>query len=103
MAAVKIRRWVGSKAFWEAAVLIVCWRTVSRRLKVADKLLEGKRGDPIRPKEQCTEPCNTPIWIMSEGIVVGTCIMFSNHGTSVVIRGRNKMVRTEKISEFSAF
>ena len=96
MAAIKIRRWVGSKAFWEAAALIVCWRTVLGRLKVADKLLEGKRGDPIRPEEQCAEPCNMPIWIMSEGIVVGTGIMFSNHGTSVVIHGRNKTVRTAK-------
>jgi hypothetical protein len=63
---------------------------------MVNKLLEGKRGDPIRPKEQCTEPCNMPIWIMSEGIVVGTGIMFSNHGTLLVIHGRNKTVRTAK-------
>lgn len=83
MAAIKIWRWVGSKAFWEAAALIVCWRTKSRRLKVADKLLGGERGDPIKPKEHCAEPRNMPIWVISKGIVVGTGIAFSAHDTLV--------------------
>ena len=79
MIVIEIRRWVRSKAFWEAAALIVCRGAVSGRLKPADKLLEGKGRDPIRPEETRANPCNTAVWIISKGVIVGTAITSSVH------------------------